>query len=555
MTPIDFMVTLGHNSSVIVSDTQGNCLGYEEERLDRRKSSSAFPKNAFDAASFMGGETTVFVTHWFDQFVPKNVFESDKYFDKNRMPKGSRIVTHSPELTHHDAHAWSAVAFREAYSSEVPEGAVIVVADGFGNFQEVLSVYEWRYGSLRLKRRVFGYCNSVGLMYQFATELVGMRPHEDEYKFLGYMNHATTDAEALQESGRKLGHRIVSRWHREETPRYDESIGRRVDVNMLKIARAFWSDQIMGFANCGRVYEGNALRAAVGVVVQEALETAIMSVVGNPDHLLVAGGCFMNVRLNDRLSQAVKKSFTVMPLAGDQGAAIGMRRALTGRELPFGDLVWGARASFKDVCFNDLHAREIRVVKRDDFAGIAACLIDEGRIVNVYDMRGMEFGSRALCRTSTLARPTDDSVRLINRLNGRDTVMPMAPVMRRSMYKRLFRRSSEKIVGSEHFMITACSARGTEGEIVENTMQGAAHPDPFKHGVWSCRPQVVDSDDDLSHIDDLLKLVSDPCLINTSLNLHGEPIIFLLSDLVRLNDVWASKIPLEKFATIVIEED
>jgi len=40
----------------------------------------------------------------------------------------------------------------------------------------------------------------------------------------------------------------------------------------------------------------------------------------------------------------------------------------------------------------------------------------------------MEFGPRALCNTSTLSLPYAENVEIINSLNKRNTVMPMAPV-------------------------------------------------------------------------------------------------------------------------------
>ncbi len=63
-----------------------------------------------------------------------------------------------------------------------------IVADGFGNQQEVISIYRKDAANKQPKliHRISGYQNSMGLMYQYATSYCGMKENQDEYKFLGY---------------------------------------------------------------------------------------------------------------------------------------------------------------------------------------------------------------------------------------------------------------------------------------------------------------------------------------------------------------------------------
>ena len=63
------------------------------------------------------------------------------------------------------------------------------MSDGFGNKEEVLSLYEMNGSKLEKILRIYGYEHSMGLMYQYATSFCGMKENEDEYKFLGYESH------------------------------------------------------------------------------------------------------------------------------------------------------------------------------------------------------------------------------------------------------------------------------------------------------------------------------------------------------------------------------
>lgn len=530
------LVTLGHNSSACVACEFDLTVGYEQERLDRIKGSSAFPRAAIDLAvrHVVGTEDAtvddVFVTHWFDQFGTE-AFVDDKYFDRSLLKRAPRVHTHTPELTHHDCHAWSVVDFRESEAGEIPEGAMIIVADGFGNFQEVLSIYEWRYRSLRLKRRVYGYDQSVGLMYQYATSLAGMKENEDEYKFLGYMNqHRPSQRDDLVMAGIALSKEIRESWDdpaNSTPPRFNSREHGRIDLGQLRASRALWQSRLSR-AN-GSV--GGEIRPRLGVIAQVALEQSILSLVpsGTKD-LLVVGGCFMNVRLNDLLSRAVTNSFTAMPLAGDQGVAFGMRRALRGPSFDLNDLTYGKRDEFVMTWEED----GVIVVDETEAPAFIASILGDGIVVNVV-RDWMEFGSRALCRTSTLARPISGNVEMINRLNHRNTVMPMAPVMTRETFESLFPEYERKLVGSERYMIAACSATGRIAEKLQLVAPGACHPDPFEVGRLSCRPQVVDPGT-FEH--EVLSKTGESMLINTSLNMHGEPIVFSMEDALKVHRSW-----------------
>ncbi len=131
----------------------------------------------------------------------------------------------------------------------------------------------------------------------------------------------------------------------------------------------------------------------------------------------------------------------------------------------------------------------------------------------------MEFGPRALCNTSTLAMPTLDNVAIINKYNGRNTVMPMAPVVTREFFEKNF-KDTDRICKSEKYMV--CSF---DFKTMKNEWRGAAHYDPWRD-VYTGRVQVLDKGDELYEYIRLRGGI----MINTSLNTHGTPIIMSNSD-------------------------
>ena len=203
---MELLITLGHNSSAVAVRNGEVIAGYEEERHDRLKSASIFPLQSIikciDVAKpKKSEENIIFVSHWFDDFDfqtnnHKKIHE--KYWNKeyiNFLIKeyGFKVISLSSEFTHHDAHAYAVTGFFEHHKGGT-KPAMIMVADGFGNKQEVMSLYKLTYDEMGMRNislyhRSYGYKNSLGLFYQYATSFTGMTENQDEYKFLGYESH------------------------------------------------------------------------------------------------------------------------------------------------------------------------------------------------------------------------------------------------------------------------------------------------------------------------------------------------------------------------------
>lgn len=528
----ELFVSLGHNSSAVFARDGVVIRGYEQERIDRKKSSSAYPRDAIELAVGDSRADVAYVSHWFDDLTLRN----NKYLDLDHLKSvAGTVVGLNDGFTHHDAHAQSAISFFVSNGGKA-DAAHVVVIDGFGTNQECFSVYYAVYPFTtrpKLMHRTYGYSRSLGLMYQYTTEYLGLKPNQDEYKLLGYeahvleyvpIAHLIEIADAIQ---RQADHHAWMMLDSTERPSWR---GGLIDYDALKFAKAYWwevADRWRKFFPPDLPEAG--VRACVAFCAQYFLEQCVIMLLeraipksfGPAPHLVLTGGSFYNVKLSRKVKLKTGRKVFSHPLAGDQGAAMGFSPGLT-----CAGLTWGART---------ILGRDgqlpigVEVVDADQWVPRAAMLLDEGHIVNVV-RGGMEFGPRALCNTTTFAMPTPAMVSLINRLNERDDVMPMAPVITRRRAMQLFRHDELLDVPvSDRFMITTVAFKDAPSPL----HMGVAHRDPLED-VWTARPQIVDEGDDVHR---LLCLLPDQVLINTSFNYHGEPIVFTEDDACRTHEM------------------
>jgi len=506
------ILTLGHNASAVVVQEGQIVGGYEEERFSKIKSDSTFPIQSINRLNELFGDSydDVCVGHWFTN----GILTNNKYFDMDMLNRLGNGNIHSIQtgLSHHDSHLLSAQVFAKHY--DFPSEYTAIVADGFGTFGECISIYKCDGRGHRVAHRCFGYGKSLGMLYQYATAYLEMKMHNHEYKMLGYEAHITEVLSASQIValvGKIFEDAKV--WIRQV---YEGEIEKDTDPIVNKAALAATQHDIAN--RLDGVLETLemtgvdlfAKRVIIAFYVQGMVEAVMASIVKleNPKNLLVVGGLFYNVKLNHILANMVEK-FCVMPLAGDQGAGLGVYQGIHGDLSWPGHLAWGHR---------DLSNVEgdgiITVANSEDaYSVMAECLVRD-KMVNI--VRGsMEFGPRSLCNTATIALPEMAVIETINKINDRTTVMPMAPAMTDDQAK-LFLIDTDKIVGSLDYMIVTRNVKDGFKDLI----LGASHEYPLI-GTSTCRPQVI-KDDAL-----MTPLLNDfGPLINTSFNYHGVPIAF-----------------------------
>ncbi len=246
------------------------------------------------------------------------------------------------------------------------------------------------------------------------------------------------------------------------------------------------------------------------------------------DHLLVAGGLFANVRLNQALAtMAGIEGVFVFPAMGDGGLAAGAahrrwweRHGRLGEPLRGVDL--GLEFSETE-CEIAARAAGLDVSRCEDAPAEAAREVVEGRVVAWYDGRD-EFGPRALGRRSILFRADrPDLACLVNQALRRDDFMPFAPALAEEDLEGAFCGSWR--ADDLRFMTLAVSA----SEAFRAHCPAAVHVD------GTCRPQVVRADSEPRFhrlVREVRRLGGPPAVVNTSFNLHGEPIVHTPADAV-----------------------
>jgi len=389
-------------------------------------------------------------------------------------------------VDHHAAHAAAA-----AMCSGFPE-ALVLTLDGVGDGL-CGSIWIWKGGELA-RLAALPARRSLGIFFEHVTNLMNMRELEDEGKVMALANFAypIPDAEnpMLEIIGVK-GLDIVSPYNATEMYRA-----------LRGILWRYPSEQFAFMAQ--RVLERSAV-----ALVREALERTGMT------RLAVAGGIFSNIKMNMRIVELPGlERFFVFPHMGDGGLAIGAALAAnrtlhgaTACRLPH--LYLGPEIGGKIGALSPYFLK--------DPAGEAARLILAGEIILWFQGR-MEIGPRSLGHRSILARPDDRAIkdRLNLLLKKRVWYQPFCPSMLIEDAPALL-ETGEQELRDNRFMTMGFRVRPERLAL----MEGVINVD------GTCRPQFV-GDEEPRYRALLLRLkeaLGFGVVLNTSFNLHGEPMV------------------------------
>jgi len=243
-------------------------------------------------------------------------------------------------------------------------------------------------------------------------------------------------------------------------------------------------------------------------------------------HLALAGGLFANVRLNRLIAEtAGLDEVFIFPAMGDEGLPVG---AALGYLLARDGLApWLAQRHRLDNVYlgRDYdHAIDPCLAAAGGVrrlpgapAALAADLIGAGRIGAIYAGR-MEFGPRALGARSIIANPRDGRINDdLNKRLDRSEFMPFAPCVLEEDAARVFEIGNVNRYAA-HFMTITCAVRP----------EWRARIPAVVHVDATARPQIV-NEPATPLLAEILRRFREatglPVLINTSFNVHEEPII------------------------------
>jgi carbamoyltransferase len=418
-------------------------------------------------------------------------------------------------VEHHLAHA-SAAYYTCPWRGSGGK-TLIFTCDGSGDrLSATVSIGE----GLRLERIAeISEHDSIGRLYALVTRLMGMAPLEHEYKVMGLAPYAGTSsrvADVANLFGSLFEFTSPLVWRR------------RHGVPSMYSAYAFFGGLLAGL-------RFDWIAGGVQRFVESILRRWITNAVRETGirRIACSGGVFMNVKANLALLETPEiEEVYVFPSCGDEsnaaGAAIHLA-AQAGEEIqPLGAIYYGEPITDGEAHLSLESAASrggaIRFQYVPDIEQRTAEKLAEGKIV-ARAKGAAEFGARALGNRSILSRADSlPAVRAINEMiKNRDFWMPFAPSVLAERSQEYYEKP--KPVTSDYMMFAFRSRPEKRAAFA-----AAQHPHDF-----STRPHEVKPEHNPDYhrlLSEFSAITGEALVLNTSFNLHGEPIVHRAADAV-----------------------
>jgi carbamoyltransferase len=435
----------------------------------------------------------------------KPAFEKRKQGIRQAMQLDFGVTAPISFVSHHLCHAAG------AYYASGYDDALVTTLDGAGD-GDSSHVYSVRNGRFELLHNVPSF-DSLGDYYGYVTQISGFKAGKHEGKITG-----------LAAYGKPTLRGVFEKFFRYK------------DGNMRNVGNCF---RHAALRKLKKALPEGYKREDLAATIQELSEEIATAYVGHWSrktghrNVALAGGVFANVKINQRVleTEGVSSVF-VFPAMSDEGIAAG---AALVRHAEMNGWEPQDRACIDHVYlgpeFSDeeiekaLDAAEVEFAKAGDMAKEVATLLADGKVVARFAGR-MEYGPRALGNRSILYRPDSPSVNdWLNERLQRTEFMPFAPAT-------LAEDAAGYFVGIEGAENTARFMTITFDctEIMKKTCPGVVHVD------GTARPQVVHAHDNPDFhriISEFKRLTGLSCVVNTSFNIHEEPIVCTPEDAIR----------------------
>jgi carbamoyltransferase len=405
-------------------------------------------------------------------------------------------------IEHHRCHAAT------AYYGEKPrKEALVMTLDGAGDgLCATVSIPLDNAGLQRLS--VINERHSIGILWALITAYMGMVPLEHEYKMMGMAAYASA----------KRARKVADIFHQ----RFCFSQGEwrhSFEVPEMNYSYRFWRRNL-------EFVRFDDVCAGLQLFTEELMSRWVKYWLKRTGRgvLCLSGGVFMNVKMNNILGEIdeVEKLF-VFPSCGDETNAIGAAWAYLEDQGMY-ELIKPLQSMYLGVSPDERMFRQAedlatskgyKVYKPADVGLEVASLLARGEIVARCTGRE-EFGARALGNRSILADPSrPELVPVLNRaIKNRDFWMPFACTVLASHENRYIHNPKNF---PAPYMILAFQSRLTE-EII-----AGVHPND-----GTIRPQVLsrETNPEYHHIiEEFARRTGRGAVLNTSFNLHGEPIV------------------------------
>lgn len=408
---------------------------------------------------------------------------------------------------HHYCHATS------AYYTSNFDKALVVTLDGGGDGRSG-SVYVGENGRLRPIASVDSY-NSLGNFYSYITALCGFKAEKHEGKVTGLAALGEPEyADILRDFFRYnvVGEirYAIPMYHRSALQRIAERLPKNFDrANLAASVQLILEEQGIAFIR-------HWLR-----------ETGLRKIA-------VAGGVFANVKFNQRVHELdeVDEIF-IHPAMDDSGLSVGGGYAFLAEQpnINPAKMIHRLPNVYLGPDYDDerikaaIRTAGVEAVYTPNIHQKIAELIANGDVVARCTGR-MEYGPRALGHRSIMYQTTDPAVNDWLNINLKRTeFMPFAPATLASEAHRCY-INFEGAEDPARFMTITFDCT----DEMKRQSPGVVHVD------GTARPQIIDEEtapDFHKILTAYYKLTGIPSLINTSFNMHEEPIVCTPEDAIR----------------------
>ena len=368
---------------------------------------------------------------------------------------------------HHLSHAAA------GFQTSPFDDATVVVIDAIGE-SDTISIYHAYYNGACLAgehakanyKLLYkqSYPHSIGMFYSAVTKRCGLRPMDEEYITMGMAAYG--DADKAYNTLKRATVQFA------DIPLFKENL--HIGIDDVEFAADVTAEDI----------------AAAG---QQLCEEMVMSVMrrakalGTSKNLVYMGGVALNCVANSKI-RPLFDDMWIFPNPGDAGSALGCILAHTKKKLHYPHTFWGENI------IRDLDVRKI--VKKLVYKKV--CGVANGQA---------EFGPRALGNRSLLADVRTDVKDTVNEIKRRQKFRPFATAILEEFYDEYF--------------------EGYANEYMQFVSKAKHDYTSVTHVDGTARVQVVKNDgSNLRKILEYYYEVSKvPMLLNTSLNIKGQPIV------------------------------
>ena len=489
---------LHHDSAAALIDNEGNIIcASQEERRTKIKNDKDWPQNSINyclkEATKLGINSDDIEYAFYEKpflKLSRRIYQNPKatlrYF-KEAWNTSFNKARGYKKIKHHAAHALVGCATAPF------ENGIYLMVDAIGEwdtttwgvFDQQMGIYEE--GSIK-------YPHSIGLLYSAFTRWLGLKPNEDEYIVMGAAAYGTP----------KYAKKI-----------FDEFIEIKLDgtYRLKKNVHNGVEQYLRQGISVEEWYDWCASIQKVCEDVMINLVLMLQRLYAKGFNLVLGGGVALNCVANSKLLQHPDlhiKDIWILPSPGDSGNALGAAAYAAGLT----KLNWTTPFLGKDM---DDGSQPTQVLIRD-----VVHRLEQGEIIG-WIQGNEEFGPRALGHRSLLADPRfPDMKNKVNKIKHRQEFRPFAPAVLEEDAFWYF----DLPCGNERCHYMQFTARVKNPDL----LPAICHIDN------TSRVQTVPkSTDSFRRLLEHWKKSTDcAVLLNTSLNIKGQPLISERKDAIKM---------------------